>query len=181
MEPNVDRIPPPDTGPVTRFCRAPSEERSRPAPSSNLFAGGWWVRRLWRRSSEFRVGPWGRPPVDRRPRGAERAWWRSVIVLAAWQGRPYVCLTRRPWPLGDHISQSADEKVTSGRSLTKGSLVYYCRDLWVNGVVPFAVELFASDVDGVDFGVGDFELGLVGVGVQAGVDLQAGAGRGRGD
>src|SRR5450755_1588950 len=55
-----------------------------------------------------------------------------------------------------------------------------CRDLWVDGVIPFAVDVVPRDVDGVDLGVGEAELGLVCGRVQAGVDLQAGAGRGRG-
>lgn len=45
-------------------------------------------------------------------------------------------------------------------------------------VVPFAVELVAGEVDGGEFGVGDFDPASVGVLVEAGVDLQA-AGRGR--
>jgi len=42
------------------------------------------------------------------------------------------------------------------------------------------VERVAGDVDGGQFGIADFELGVFVV-VEAGVDLEAGAGAGRGD
>ena len=39
-------------------------------------------------------------------------------------------------------------------------------------VVPLGVELVAVDVDGVQFGVGDFDLGGIGARIEAGVDLR---------
>ena len=35
--------------------------------------------------------------------------------------------------------------------------------LWINGVVPIAVEIVAADVDGIDLGVGDFDSSRIGV------------------
>src|ERR1035438_1433123 len=84
---------------------------------------------------------------------------------------------------GGLLATSLSSASRDSRSLpsgAKGSRFYNCRDLWVDGVIPFAVEVVPRDVDGVDLGVGDSELGLVCGRVQAGVDLQPGAGRGRG-
>jgi hypothetical protein len=39
--------------------------------------------------------------------------------------------------------------------------VEWCGNGWVNGVVPFAVEVVRREVDGVDLGVGSLELGLL--------------------
>ena len=48
-------------------------------------------------------------------------------------------------------------------------------------VTPFWVPLVSGEVDGGDLFLGDFDLGRVDGRVQAGVDLQAGAGGGRAD
>ena len=60
----------------------------------------------------------------------------------------------------------------------KESLRFNCRHY---GVVPLGVEVVSLDLHGGELLVGDFDLGGVGVLVKAGVDLQAGAGGGRGD
>src|SRR5437870_3787657 len=52
---------------------------------------------------------------------------------------------------------------------------------WLDEVVPLRVELVARDVERVELGFCDADLGGVGALVEAGVDLQAGAGRCCGD
>ena len=51
----------------------------------------------------------------------------------------------------------------------------------IDSVVPFAVEFVAQEVDGFDFGVGDFASRRVAVGVEFAADFQAHRSCGRGD
>src|ERR1700684_1121214 len=48
---------------------------------------------------------------------------------------------------------------------------------WADGIVPFAVEVVAGDVDGVHFGVGHLYAGRIGVLVELATNRQTGLGR----
>ena len=68
-----------------------------------------------------------------------------------------------------------DDRVVCAPGSTKESRLIYC---WDHGVVPLGVELVALDFDRAHLLVADLDFGGVGVGVEAGVDLQSGGGRG---
>ena len=48
--------------------------------------------------------------------------------------------------------------------------------MWVNRVVPFAVEVMAGDFDGGKIIIEDFDTGRVGVGIEFASDFEAGLG-----
>src|SRR5271168_133311 len=52
---------------------------------------------------------------------------------------------------------------------------------WRDRVVPLGMEVFTVNVDGLQFGVCDADLVGVGALIEAGVDLEPAAGRGRAD
>ena len=62
-----------------------------------------------------------------------------------------------------------------------GKLSLQAECFWGDCVIPLAMEVMASDIDGGEFGVVDGDAGVVGIGIELGVNREAGFGGGRGN